>query len=100
MELAPFVIIHQMEPIPANTAYFYQLSLLDNFSEFHPDWFSQLSSTEHDDLVAYYAWGIDVESVLLWRDEHLRDDSALAERAQAALAQVLNLYGISLEKSS
>lgn len=77
--------------------YLDEINLADEFYEFHPDAFDQLSAAERELLAVYYLLGREVqEDVLVYRAVVVRDDPAIADAARAVLRSVLARLGVEL----
>jgi hypothetical protein len=90
-----------MDMTDKDTTYQYEVSLLDSFFEFHPDWFKDLSPLDREALHLYYAFGVDYygadagsDDVITRRDKAIAKDMLLQDRARSVLRRVLAEHGV------
>jgi len=82
---------------PADDRYNREITLLDGFFEFHPEWFLELSADERSVLESYYLLGKPVlDNVFEHRRAITRADPTLPTRARTTLRRVLKHVRVEL----
>lgn len=74
--------------------FFEESDLLDNFYEFHPDWFDDLSDSDLSRLDDFYGFKSHPDDLLNWCSVHVGQDPKLEAAARGLLMRILQYNGL------